>query len=245
MRFSYSRVETFKQCPRKYKYRYVDKLKTIPDQSASNALYLGIGLHKGIETTPAEGVEEYKSNFYIVTNEIINWGIQIEYWAEKVKELLPPGGQHEATLTTDDYIGFIDYVTDDTIMDFKFTTPKNYQRYLESPQLKIYAHYWKKLHPESNIKHLKYVFIPKSAVRQRRNETIQQFRQRLIETLDTMEIEIVEVPYDGCDDDSVTQFVGDCGRIEIARDFPKNETPLCQWCDYCNYCLNEEDYDIV
>lgn len=245
MRFSYSRIQTWKQCPYKYKLRYIDKLKTIPDQSASNALYLGIGLHKGIETTPAEGVEEYKSNFYIVTNEIINWGIQIEYWAEKVKELLPPGGQHEATLMTDDYIGFIDYVTDDTILDFKFTTPKNYPRYLESPQLKIYAHYWKKLHPESNIKHLKYVFIPKSAVRQRRNETIQQFRQRLIETLDTMKIEIVEVPYNGCDDDSVTQFVEDCKRIEIARDFPKNETPLCQWCDYCNYCLNGEDYDIV
>lgn len=245
MRFSYSRVETFKQCPRKYKYRYVDKLKTIPDQSASNALYLGIGIHRGIETTPAEGVEEYKSNFYVVTNEIINWGIQIEYWAEKVKELLPLGGQHEATLMTDDYIGFIDYVTDDTIFDFKFTTPKNYSRYLESPQLKIYAHYWKKLHPESNIKHLKYVFIPKSAIRQRRNETIQQFRQRLIETLDSMNIEIVEIPYNGCNDDGVTQFVEDCGRIEISRDFPKNETPLCNYCDYCNYCLNGEDYDIV
>ena len=245
MRFSYSSVSTFNQCQRKYKYRNVDKLKTIPHESPSNALYLAIGLHAGIEKTPREGVEEYKSNFYIVTNEIINWGIQIEYWAEKVKELLPPGGQHEATLMTDDYIGFIDYVTDDCIYDFKFTTPKNYQRYLESPQLKIYAHYWKKLHPESNIKHLKYVFIPKSAIRQRRNETIQQFRQRLIETLDTMEIEIVEVPYNGCDDDSVTQFVEDCKRIEIARDFPKNETPLCQWCDYCNYCLNGEDYDIV
>ena len=245
MRFSYSSVSTFNQCPYRWKLRYVDKLKTIPDQSASNALYLGIGLHKGIETTPAEGVEEYKSNFYIITNEIINWGIQIEYWADKVKKLLPPGGQHEATLTTDDYIGFIDYVTDDTIFDFKFTTPKNYSRYLESPQLKIYAHYWKKLHPESNIKHLKYVFIPKSAIRQRRDETIQQFRQRLIETLDSMKIEIVEVPYDGCDDDSVTQFVKDCKRIENARDFPKNETRLCDYCDYCNYCLNGEDYNIV
>lgn len=243
--FSYSKVECFKQCRKKYQYRYIDKLRVIPPTNPDNPLYLGIALHTGIEKGADEGILAYRRNFPVLTNEIVNWEIQLEYWINKVRDILPENGKHEIEVKTNDFIGYIDYMYDDVLLDFKFTTPKNYPRYLESPQLKIYAHYWKKLHPESNIKHLKYVFIPKSAVRQRRNETIQQFRQRLIETLDTMKIEIVEVPYNGCDDDSVTQFVEDCKRIEIARDFPKNETPLCQWCDYYDFCQKSKDWMIL
>ena len=47
---SYSRVECFKQCPYKYKLKYVDEIKTLPNYDADNALHIGTMLHKAIET---------------------------------------------------------------------------------------------------------------------------------------------------------------------------------------------------
>ena len=48
----------------------MDRLKTIPDTNADCALWLGLGLHKGIETGSVEaGIEEYKSHFNILTDE--------------------------------------------------------------------------------------------------------------------------------------------------------------------------------
>ena len=79
MKFSYSRVGCFGSCPRKYKYQYVDHLKTLPETNADNALYLGLALHKGIETGSVdEGLMEYKSHYNIIEDEHINWMIQLE-----------------------------------------------------------------------------------------------------------------------------------------------------------------------
>ena len=73
MRFSYSRVGCFAECPMKYKFRYIDKLKTIPEGNADNPLWLGLALHKGIETGSVEAaLEEYKSHYNIITDENIN-----------------------------------------------------------------------------------------------------------------------------------------------------------------------------
>ena len=106
-RFSHSRVECATKCPYKYKLKYKDKLTTLPDQEPNNALYLGLGLHKGIETTVEEGVREYLSHYYVIDDRHIAWQIQLEYWIPKVKELLP-SGEHEVTVKTDDFIGYID-----------------------------------------------------------------------------------------------------------------------------------------
>lgn len=239
MRFSYSRVESFKQCPQKYKYRYVDELRTLPDQDASNPLYLGVGLHRGIETTVEEGVAEYRKNFYVLTDEIINWSLQLEYWVPKVKELLPANGKQEEEIKVDNFIGYIDYLTDDTIYDFKFTVPKNHPRYMESKQLHVYKHYLELQDAKCNVEHLKYIFIPKCNIRQKKSETIQQFRSRLYAEMDKLEIEVVEIDYDA---QNISQFLDDCKVLEAANDYPKNVTRLCGWCDYEPYCLRGEDW---
>ena len=43
--YSYSKVTTYNNCPRQYKYRYVDKLKTYDDFEADNALIIGTAVH--------------------------------------------------------------------------------------------------------------------------------------------------------------------------------------------------------
>ena len=244
MKFSYSRVSSFAQCPYKWKLHYIDKLKTIPSTDADNALYLGLGLHKGIEEGVEAGLAEYKSHFNILTDENINYLMQLEYQIPRVIELLPEGGEHELELNTDEFIGFIDYVHGDTLYDFKFSN--NIENYLKSPQLSIYKHYLELIRPDIKINHLKYVFVPKINIRQKHKakppETIQEFRMRLLEHLKASEIKIVEVPYDH---ESIAQFKECCQVLKGIKDFPKNPTRLCNWCEYQAYCERGEDWMII
>lgn len=41
MQVSHSRIEQFENCKFKYKLRYLDKIKTIPNDDPQNALFLG------------------------------------------------------------------------------------------------------------------------------------------------------------------------------------------------------------
>lgn len=236
MRFSYSRVGCFASCPRKYKYQYIDHLRTIPETNADNALYLGLALHKGIETGSVDAaLAEYKSHYNIIEDDHISWMIQLEHQIPKVLDILPPGGEHEIELKTDQFVGYVDYVAGDTIYDFKFTN--NMDNYLASPQLSIYKHYLQQIRPELTINHLKFVFVPKVKVRQKLRakipETVFEFRLRLQEELAKTKVEVVEVEYD---ETSVNDFQQCCKFIEDCTDFPKNETNLCQWCNYQAYC---------
>ena len=249
-RFSHSRVECATKCPYKYKLKYKDKLTTLPDQEPNNALYLGLGLHKGIETTVEEGVREYLSHYYVIDDRHIAWQIQLEYWIPKVKELLP-SGEHEVTVKTDDFIGYIDLLVKRKqgnevvydLYDFKFSN--NVDGYRDSPQLSIYAYYLKKTRPNIKIGRLQYVFVPKVMIRQKRTETPMTFRQRLLSEMESKDITVLEVPYKP---DAVRQFQAKTAFLteaEKGTDFPKNQTRLCDWCDYKEYCHSDGKIDYM
>lgn len=246
MRYSYSNISTFSQCPYQWFLKYRERLKTLPETNADNALWLGLGLHKGIECGVAAGIAEYKSHFNILTDEQINWITQLEYQIPRVIELLPEGGEHELEIKTDEFVGYIDYVCGDTLYDFKFSN--NVDNYLKSPQLSIYKHYLELVRPDIKINHLKYVFVPKIQIRQKFKakppETIIEFRKRLQEHLEASEIKIIEVDYSG---DSVTQFQQCCQLLKTVDKFPKNPTRLCNWCSYQKYCESNgsEDWMII
>lgn len=245
MKFSYSNISTFSQCPYRWFLQYKERLKTIPETNADCALWLGLGLHKGIETGSAElGVAEYQSHFNVLTDEIINYSMQLEYQIPKVIDLLPEGGEHELKLETDEFIGFVDYVCGDTLYDFKFSN--NIDNYLKSPQLSIYKYFLEKVRPDIKINHLKYVFVPKVNIKQKHKqnppETIYEFRERLKEHLDASEIKIVEVDYDS---DTITQFLGCCQQLKSVEKFPKNQTRLCGWCPYQEYCESNGQIDYM
>lgn len=235
MRYSYSNISTFSQCPYQWYLKYKERLKTIPECNADNALWLGLGLHKGIECGVEAGIAEYKSHFNVLTDEIINYTLQLEYQIPRVIALLPEGGEHELEIKTDDFVGYIDYVCGDTLYDFKFSN--NIDNYLHSPQLSIYKHYLEKVRPDIKIKHLKYVFVPKIQIRQKHKakppETIVEFRNRLREHLDASEIKVIEVNFNP---NSITEFEECCQYLKSVKKFPKNPTKLCGWCSYKQYC---------
>lgn len=243
MRYSYSNVSTFSQCPYKWFLNYKQHLKTIPDTAPDNALWLGLAVHKGIEDGSVEaGIAEYKSHYNVITDANINWIIQLKYQLPRVIDLLPKGGEHELEVKLPDFIGYIDYVCADTLWDFKFSN--NVDNYKNSPQLSIYKHYLEQVRPDLHINHLKYVMIPKVNIRQKKTESLWEFRQRLQERLEATEIKIIEVSYD---DASVTQFEKCCQLLETVEKFPKNPTRLCDWCNYQKYCQSngKEDWMIL
>ena len=248
MKYSYSRIGTWKNCPYQFKLRYIDKLKTLPDQSADNALYLGTAIHESFETGEVEeAIKSYRSNYYIITDANITEEIKMEYLIPRVLKLLPEA-ECEVEITTDDFIGYIDRLeylfTDEngiahySIWDYKYSN--NIDRYLESGQLHIYKYYFEKTHPNTVVDSLKYVFIPKVTIRQRTKakppETIVEFRQRIKEFLEASEIRIVEIEYDAT---RIQEFKEDCKRNRCSTSFPKNPTKLCGWCEYQQYCESD------
>ena len=238
MIYSYSNVSTYANCPFRWYLNYKMKLNTIPETNADNPLHLGLGLHKGIECGVEAGIEEYKSHFNIITDENINWIMQLEYQVPRVIDVLPKGGEHELEVKTDDFVGYIDYVCGDTLFDFKFSN--NIDNYLKSPQLSIYKYYLELVRPDIKINHLKYVFVPKISIRQKMKakppETLIEFRQRLQEHLKASEIKVIEVPYS---DVSVSQFQKCCKQLDVVTDYPMNKTRLCNWCPYKQYCESD------
>lgn len=242
MRFSYSNISTFSQCPYQWYLKYKEHLKTLPETNADNPLWLGLGLHKGIECGVEEGIAEYKSHFNILSDEHLNFIMQLEYQIPRVIDLLPEGGEHELEIKTDDFVGYVDYVCGDTLYDFKFSN--NIDNYLTSPQLSIYKNKLELVRPDIKINHLKYVFVPKIQIRQRFKakppETIMEFRARLLEHLEASEIKIIEVNYD---EDSISQFSQCCQHLKTVKEFPKNQTKLCNWCQYKDYCESNGQID--
>lgn len=242
MRFSVSRVGCFNTCPYQFKLRYLDELQTLPNyDDPQNALYLGSALHKGIETTVDEGIKEYLNNYPVINDMHINEAIKLRYLIPKVKALIPDNAEFERCIEVRDrFIGFIDLLVKNSdrtydIYDFKYSN--NVDHYLESPQLHVYKYYFE-IKTGYRVRNLYFIFVPKIAIRQKKTETVQTFRNRLVEELMKKEPNVVQVPYD---ESKVDGYLNDIHAIENCTEFTKNETRLCDWCEYKEYCKEGND----
>lgn len=240
-RFGYSAVSCFEQCPFQYKCRYVDGLKTLPSTDPANALIIGTALHRGIETDVDTAIREYFNSYPIITDQHVDEEIKLRHLIPKVKEHLPEG-LHEVQVVDTSFMGTLDLLVpvggdEFDLYDFKYINPKNMDKYRESRQLHLYKYYWEKRNPGKRIRKMCFIFIPKVQIRQKKTEELFQFRQRLMEELEQVQIIGSWIEYDPqkvIDHLELTQAIMTCDE------FPKNQTRLCDWCDYKNYC-NEGD----
>lgn len=230
-RWSYSRVSTYQHCPKQYQLRYLDRLTTIPDQDPQNALYLGTAIHTGLEKDVDAALESYASNYYMLTTDHYHEMIKLEELIPKCKAILPKG-EHEVKIEANGYIGYIDLLADDWIIDYKYSN--NWDNYLNSPQIHLY-----KFFADRPINRLSYLFIPKIRIRQSKYETVQDFRIRLYNELKYAEPKLVDVPYN---EDKVKEWLQGVKDAENATEFPKNETRLCRWCEFYDACLKGETW---
>lgn len=243
MQYSHSRLDCFESCKFKYKLRYIDGIKTIAPTDANNALVLGTALHIGIEEGVAAGVQAYYDSFPIIDDEHINEVIKLEYLIPKVQEVLPDG-EYELTVADSDFIGFIDLNSknDDgtyDIYDFKYTN--NVRSYLESDQLHLYKYFFEKQY-KKKVRNLNFVFIPKVNIKQKKSEDIISFRKRIREELEKSEVKVVQVQFDAS---KVIEFYSGIKKILETKEFEKEPSYLCNWCDYQEFCEKGVDYMLL
>lgn len=268
MQISHSRVECFEGCPYRYKLRYIDKYETLKPDNADNPLFLGTALHTGIEKDVNTAIKEYFAQYPIITDEHINEAIKLEYQIPKAKSILPQG-EYEVKIEDEDFIGFIDLLVpiekelkynykdnyetgyeweldvnsamDNTkyydLYDFKYSN--NVYHYKDSAQLHLYKYYFEKTHPGCKIRDMKFVLVPKVSIRQKKTETLEEFRKRLDEELKKTEIKFLKIDYNP---EYVINFLTNTKKMLEEKDFNKNEGWLCSWCEYQDYCKKGYDY---
>ena len=248
MKVSHSRVSCFENCPYKYKLRYIDKLETIPDTDAGNALYLGTALHTGLEVNVEAAIAQYYSNYPIITDDHINEAIKLEVMIPKAKSMIPYG-KNEVLIDDPDFKGFIDLLvpieSEDGMMvydiyDFKYSNNK--KNYLDSGQLHLYKYFFEKNNPQCIVRNLYYLMVPKSKCKKIKGEDLQSYRQRLIMDLDTLQPELVPIQYDP---NKVIRFLLETKSMLEADTYPVNKGFLCKWCEYYQFCQKGEDYMIL
>lgn len=247
-RFSHSRIECFDRCRYQFFLRYIEDLKTLPDDAADNALYLGSALHKGIETDLETARKEYFSHYPMITDQILLEWEKLEYLIPKVKETIPEGA-HEVEIQNDYFHGFLDLMVPATrlddklpngqydIYDFKYSNSVDH--YLKSGQLSIYKYFAEKIMGK-HIRKLYFVFIPK--VKTPKGDDIGMIRKQIQTQLQQAEIRIEEVPYDP---KKVLDWFGSVMEIQNCKDYPKNPSYLCRWCEFSEYCQKGIDYMIL
>ena len=234
-KFSYSRVDCFKRCPYLYKLRYLDGLRTLPTDDPSSPLILGSTIHLAIEKGLDEAREYYFNQYPIIDDNHITEFMKIECLVPKVMELLPKG-ENEVKIEDEEFVGYIDYLTEDSIFDYKYSN--NVDNYLQSGQLHVYKHFFEKTNSGKTIKNINYIFLPKIQIRQKKTESLYDFRKRLLSELEQVEVRIIKVDFDPA---KVGEYLDGVEEAKTATEFPKNETRLCSWCEFEPYCKRKED----
>lgn len=124
------------------------------------------------------------------------------------------------------------------VIDFKYSN--NMENYINSKQIHLYKYYLKQ--KGFKVRNLGYLFIPKTAIRMKKTEDTYQFRKRLQDTLQDKKLQLKKVDYN---ENKVKEFFEEIKKLEQDETYEKNETRLCDWCDYKEYCQSNETIDYM
>lgn len=241
-------------------------MNTIPDTEPDNALILGTALHTGIEEGVEQALDFYQSSFPILTDDHVNEMMKLEAMIPKAKAMLPPGGAFELPIGNADFVGFMDYLVPVNgadafsshieefgkyalaveeaqyfdLYDFKYSN--NAKSYAVSGQLHEYRYWYELTHPGHRIRNMYFLIVPKVKIRQKKTETLQQFRGRLQDALKEAEPYLMPVQYDPM---KIIGFLTDVKHMVEAADFPKNPNHFCGWCEYQEYCEKGWNYMLL
>lgn len=236
--------------------RYLQGLTTIPATEPDNPLILGQTVHTGIEKSLEEAIREYCFSFPIITDEHINEIIKFETVIPLARAAIPPGGKFEVEIKDDDFHGFIDYLVPARteqrlngenqeipdvfdLYDFKYSN--NVSGYKQSGQLHEYKYFFERNNPGKKIRNMYFVFIPKVTIRQKKTETLLEFRERLKEALSGVEVKIVQI---GFNPEKVIEFLFGIKAVNEETEFPQEKSYLCRYCEFQEYCEKGNDYMI-
>lgn len=234
--------------------RYVDGIITNPPTEPDNALILGTTIHTGIEKGLDEAIREYCFSFPIITDEHINEIIKFETVIPLARAAIPPGGKFEVEIKDDDFHGFIDYLVPARteqklngenqeipdmfdIYDFKYSN--NISNYKKSGQLHEYKYFFERNNPGKKIRNMYFVFVPKVAIRQKKGETLLEFRERLKEELAKVEVKTVQIEFNY---EKVIEFLFGIKAVNEETEFLQETSYLCRFCEFQELCEKGWNY---
>ena len=226
--------------------RYLHGISTIPPVEPDSPLILGTALHTGIEEDMQTAIKKYCFSYPIISDAHINEIIKLEHVIPLARAAIPPGGQFEVPIKDKDFIGYIDYLVPVCkvggieyfdLYDFKYSN--NVQSYKKSNQLHLYKFFFEKNNPGKKIENLYLLFIPKVQIRQKKDESLMDFRQRLQDELSGADVQKVQLDFDYR---KVIDFLLEIKAVNEEKEFPQTESYLCRFCEYQEYCEKGWNY---
>lgn len=220
---------------------YYGAYPVITDNHVNEALKLEYWLPKIKEALPKDGIHELK----IEDEDYIGF---IDYLVDVTPQVVQENWVYDKEIEwyRDNFTNQI-IPKEYDLYDFKYSN--NIRNYMDSEQLHLYKYYFEKLNPGKKIRNMYFMFVPKCQLKikyknktNKRDETIFEFRKRILEDLDSKQIEFVKIDYDP---DKVISFLTDTKHAIECEEFHKNETRLCDWCEFKNYCQNGIDYELI
>lgn len=216
--YSFSKISTHKHCNRKFQYAYIEKApKSKVDMTA---LLKGGAIHSILENYPVMSTHKLAPKYQHIADKFIATNLGEKYLSSDsirefsfglTKDLEPCLYSDKDALLR----GFVDFIcTIDNILhliDWKSGKAKD-ERWQDYNQLMFYAIYFFKRYPNIDIIKISYVYVEHE---DHENTMIleRKFLQNYI--------------------DELTGLIND---IENDTEFNKNESKLCDWCDYNEYC---------
>lgn len=214
MRFSYSKISCFKQCPYKFKLIYIDKLQK---PVVNEALVKGSKIHELLENFENfDKTSQYSKIVLDFANSELGRDIlsknSTREWCVKFDENL--NADDSLTQKSAKLIGYIDRInaTENGIelIDFKTGKYKD-PRWQDFEQLTIYSIYMFSKYPTLSDLKLRYVYVEHSKENSKiisRNEA--DFEKTILSKT----------------------LMG----IENAKEYPKKPQKLCEWCEFKGVC---------
>jgi len=247
-----STIALFDQCPKRFKFRFIDNIRSLLGPEANNALIVGSTLHYGAEHDKDKMIDFYEKQFrsFSTDNEVEI--IKLEYAYDSMIQVLKTLDiyKKEFTLSTNDFTGTIDVITKTKngygLYDIKYST--NYDYYINSPQLHIYKYYMEKIY-NMKITEMGYIFVTK--IKEPKYFKNLDEGRKILEGNTIFKNVLTEIKNVKYNESFVDKFHYTYNHIknvimlyELNKDeglFEKNETFFCNWCPYKKLCLGGGD----
>jgi|GEM_PF-4136737 hypothetical protein len=219
--YSFSKLNTYKHCNRKFKYSYIDKVS--PDNKDITALLKGGAVHSIIEYFPQKSTHKLANQYQHIFDKFIETKLAKLYLTQNnikeydfglTKKLIPTAYNDKDAL----FRGSVDFICiiDKTLYLCDWKTGKyKEEKYQTYDQLMFYAIYFFQRYENINSIKISYVYV---------------------EHIDTENTMVLERKYLNT---YILQLINSISNVEHEEDFKKTISTLCNYCEFKTHCDND------
>ena len=259
--YSHSRINCFKLCPKLYEYKYIEKL--VPLGADTKALSMGKAFHTGIEHGSSDAALEFmEKDEYFMSQESENDKIICLAMVDAFLKKFPEAKtwEHEKHLVgsmvdKDDFQLYLDGLEKDGdgywIIELK-TASKIDETYVDKLDFndQISRYYYMAKKEGLKIHGIKYYVVKKPLLRQKKNESVEQYRERLVERI--MEEDSIFYTEIHRTPEQISECIEDTKYdIEVIKNTTRFTKNLCACsmygtrCPYMDLCRGIKDAELL